>query len=68
MDRNTENFILKILGKIKSDCAVLFISHRLQNLPKIADTIYVLEKGTIQASGNHDQLLESINFYSEYWL
>ncbi len=67
MDRNTENFTLGLLHKIKNNCAVFFISHRLNTLKIIADTIYILENKTITTSGNHQSLMQSDNFYSEYW-
>lgn len=67
MDRNTENFTMRLLQKIKPNCAILFISHRLNKLKNIADIIYILENKTISKFGNHQQLMESRNFYSEYW-
>ncbi|QLC67279.1 peptidase domain-containing ABC transporter [Flavobacterium sp. LPB0248] len=67
MDRNTENFTMQLLQKVKRNCAVLFISHRLHKLKNIADTIYILENKTISKSGNHEELMKDINFYSEYW-
>ena len=67
MDRNTENFTLEILQKLKINCAILFISHRLNILKNIADTIYILENKTISEFGNHQKLMETENFYSEYW-
>jgi ABC-type bacteriocin/lantibiotic exporter with double-glycine peptidase domain len=68
MDRNTENFSIALLEKIKPNCAIFFISHRLHTLKKIADTIYVLENGTITSTGSHEELVETQNFYSSYWL
>jgi ABC-type bacteriocin/lantibiotic exporter with double-glycine peptidase domain len=67
MDRNTEKFSMELLEKIKSNCAIFFISHRLNTLKSIADEIYVLENKTITHHGNHEQLLQTNNFYSEYW-
>lgn len=67
MDRNTEQFTIDLLQKVKKDCAVFFISHRLNMLKNIADTIYILENRTISVSGNHQKLMETDNFYSEYW-
>ncbi len=67
MDRNTEQFTIDLLQKIKKDCAIFFISHRLNMLKNIADTIYILENKTISVSGNHQKLMETDNFYSEYW-
>lgn len=67
MDRNTEQFTINVLQKVKKDCAIFFISHRLNMLKNIADTIYILEKKTISVSGNHKTLMDTNNFYSEYW-
>ncbi len=67
MDRNTEKFTINLLSKLKNDIAVLFISHRLHTLKNMADRIYVLEEGNITSSGNHQKLLETTNFYSEFW-
>ncbi|WP_175418915.1 peptidase domain-containing ABC transporter [Aureibaculum algae] len=67
MDRNTEKFTINLISKLKKDIAVLFISHRLHTLKNTADRIYVLENGIITSQGNHELLLESTNFYSEFW-
>lgn len=67
MDRNTEKFSMELLEKIKPNCAIFFISHRLNTLKNIADEIYVLEYKTITHYGNHKQLLKTNNFYSQYW-
>lgn len=67
MDRKTEQFVLELLNKLKSELTIIFISHRLHSLPKIADRIYVLEDGIISNSGNHNQLMEAKNFYSDFW-
>lgn len=42
MDRKTEKFVLDLLNRLKSELSIVFISHRLHSLPKIADKIYVL--------------------------
>ncbi len=67
MDRNTENFTMNLFEKIKPNCAILFISHRLNTLKKFADTIYVLDKKTITHFGTHNELMQNNNFYSDYW-
>ncbi|WP_445914500.1 peptidase domain-containing ABC transporter [Yeosuana sp.] len=67
MDRKTEQFVLELLNKLKAELTIIFISHRLHSLPKIADRIYVLENGLIADFGNHEKLMESKNFYSEFW-
>ena len=67
MDRNTENFTMNLFEKIKPNCAIFFISHRLNALKNIADIIYVLDNKTITHFGNHNELMQTDNFYSEYW-
>jgi ABC-type bacteriocin/lantibiotic exporter with double-glycine peptidase domain len=67
MDRNTEKFVLNLLKRLKSEFSIIFISHRLHSLPKIADRIYVLENGTISHHGNHNELYKTSNFYSDFW-
>ncbi len=67
MDRNTEQFILKLLNELKSSMAIIFITHRLHILKNLCDRIYLMEQGTISRSGNHKALLTSANLYSNYW-
>ena len=67
MDRKTEKFVLNLLKKLKSELTIIFISHRLHSLPQIANTIYVLENGVISNFGNHKKLMETANFYSDFW-
>ncbi|WP_318308365.1 peptidase domain-containing ABC transporter [Flagellimonas crocea] len=67
MDRKTEQFVLNLLNKLKSELTVIFISHRLHSLPKITHKIYVIEDGIVSDSGNHGKLMESKNFYSDFW-
>lgn len=67
MDRNTENFTIELLEKVKKNCAIFFISHRLNKLKAVADIIYIIENKTISESGNHKKLMETTNFYSDYW-
>jgi ATP-binding cassette subfamily B protein len=70
MDRITEKFTLNLLRKLKNEMGIgiVFISHRLHSLKTNADRIYVLEKGTIENQGTHEELLQKNNFYSQFWL
>lgn len=67
MDRKTEKFSIELISKLKEQMGVLFISHRLETLKKYADSIYVLENGETIINGSHEKLLETANFYSDYW-
>ncbi|WP_340075571.1 peptidase domain-containing ABC transporter [Leptobacterium sp. I13] len=68
MDRKTEKFVLSLLNRLKSDMAIIFISHRLHSLKKIADRIYVIEERQTSDFGTHEQLMNSKNFYSDFWI
>ena len=67
LDRLSERFVLDLLLRLKSEMAILFISHRIHTLRSIADCIYILEKGHFTHAGTHGQLLETENMYSDYW-
>ena len=68
MDRHTEAFVHRILNQIKRDSLTLFISHRLHSLQHFADRICILENGTVKHSGTHNQLMQTQNFYSDFFL
>lgn len=67
MDRQSEQFVLQLLNRLKNEVAVIFITHRLHVLKSFCDRIYILEDGVIKNSGNHAELLGSPNLYSSYW-
>lgn len=68
LDRHSEQFVLDLVKRLRPQMAVLFITHRLHTLRSISDYIYVIEKGTFIAEGTHEQLLQSQNMYSDYWV
>jgi bacteriocin ABC transporter, ATP-binding/permease protein, putative len=68
MDRHTEAFVHRILNEIKRDSLTLFISHRLHSLQHFADRICILENGTVSHSGTHNHLMQTQNFYSDFFL
>lgn len=67
MDRRTERMICDLLLQLKKERIVVFVTHRLETAKRIGDLIYVIDRGRIQASGTHAELMQSQNFYSEYW-
>ena len=64
MDRNTENFILALLQKLKSKMSILMVTHRIKTAQR-CDRIYILENGTITQAGSPAELMLTSNFYSE---
>ncbi|WP_407524329.1 peptidase domain-containing ABC transporter [Lacibacter sp. MH-610] len=67
MDRESELFVLQLLQRLKSQMAIILITHRLHVLKSFCDRIYLLDRGSIASTGNHDTLLQSDNLYSRYW-
>lgn len=67
MDRETERFVLHLLQQLKTQMAIVMITHRLHVLKTFCDRIYLLDKGFIHTAGNHDTLLLTDNLYSRYW-
>jgi ATP-binding cassette subfamily B protein len=67
LDRNTEAFLLSLLGKLKSEMGILVLTHRLSTAQR-SDEIFVLSQGATVTSGNHQQLLaHGDNLYALAW-
>ncbi|MET3128344.1 ATP-binding cassette subfamily B protein [Arcicella rosea] len=47
MDNNTENFVLNLLEKLKSEIGIFMVTHR-NSIAEKSDNIYVLENGVIE--------------------
>lgn len=66
VDNKTERYLLEqIFNNLRSE-STLIVSHRASVLEKV-DHILVLQDGEIVAQGNHQQLLETSDFYRETW-
>lgn len=63
MDRETEKFVLNLLNKLKSEMAIVLITHRLQTV-KIADRVYVIEDGKTVLGDTPMNLVKGNNFFS----
>jgi ATP-binding cassette, subfamily C, bacteriocin exporter len=67
LDRKTEEFVLKLLKKLKDKMSILFITHRIHILKDFADMIYILEDQMMVDSGSHETLLKTDNLYGNFW-
>jgi len=60
IDTETEQLIQRSLSIISKKCTTIVIAHRLSTIKK-ADSIYVLDDGTVVESGNHRSLYAKQN-------
>ena len=67
LDSSTEKEIQKNLESVSKDKTTLIIAHRLSTIED-ADIIYVLDKGRIVDSGQHEKLLKKCKLYSQFHL
>ena len=66
IDVESENDIMAQIHALAKTKTVILISHRLANVAG-ADNIYVLDKGNIVESGNHNNLLDADGAYAKLW-
>jgi ATP-binding cassette, subfamily C, bacteriocin exporter len=67
MDRESEMTITGILNKIKAEKGILLITHRINLIKQLCDYIYILQDGTINCYGTHNELVHNDNIYQKYW-
>lgn len=66
VDPDSEASIQQALNALAADKTVLVVAHRLHTV-RHADSIVVLDGGTISAQGTHDQLLRGGGLYPALW-
>ncbi len=66
IDVESENDIMAQIHGLAKTKTVILISHRLANVVS-ADNIYVLDKGNVVESGDHNTLLSSSGAYAKLW-
>jgi len=66
LDSETEEKIQKALDKLTLNKTTVVIAHRLSTILN-SDKIYVMEKGIVMDSGNHEELLTKSDTYKNYY-
>ena len=66
VDSETEELIQEAIEKLMEGRTSLVIAHRLSTIQK-ADRIIVLDRGEIQESGTHEELLRHGGFYAQLY-
>jgi len=64
VDTETEETILQNLKRVTKNSTTIIVSHRISSV-KNADTIFVLDSGTIIQKGSHNQLINTDGYYKE---
>ncbi len=64
MDIESEQLVQKALAQVSSNRTGILIAHRLATV-KAADVIFVLHKGCLIESGNHEALMDQNGFYAK---
>jgi len=66
VDTNTEKEIIRNLGSYSKGITTIVISHRISSFIK-ADNIFVLDKGRIESSGTHRELIKKSEIYKSIY-
>ena len=66
LDSETEEKIQKALDKLILNKTTVVIAHRLSTILN-SDKIYVMDKGMVIDSGNHEELLNKSDTYKNYY-
>ena len=66
IDVESENDIMREIHALAKRKTVILISHRLANVTA-SDNIYVMDKGCVVESGNHEELLKIGKTYATLW-
>ena len=66
IDSETEQSVGNAITELKQGRTTLIIAHRLSTI-KNADNIFVLNKGVVVESGNHEQLLQKDGVYKKMY-
>lgn len=66
LDNNSQEFIKKSIDNLVKNHTIVIVAHRLSTIID-ADVIYVIDKGRVIASGTHNQLLTSCDYYKNLY-
>ena len=66
MDTENESLMQKAIGSLVQGKTLIVVAHRLRTIVN-ADTIVVIENGSVESTGTHTELLEKSALYRSMW-
>jgi ATP-binding cassette, subfamily B, bacterial len=66
LDAISEEIVFNALKKLRAGRTTIVIAHRLSTI-RDADRILVLDRGKVQASGRHEDILKTSDLYRRMW-
>jgi ATP-binding cassette, subfamily B, bacterial MsbA len=66
LDAETEDKIQKAINFLTKGRTTIVIAHRLSTILN-SDKIYVIDKGSVESEGKHEELLKSSNVYRNFY-
>ena len=66
LDNESQEYIKKTIDDLVKDHTIVIVAHRLSTIVD-ADVINVIDKGTLKASGTHEELLKNSDVYKKLY-
>ncbi len=66
LDNVNQEMIKETLNELAENHTVVMVAHRLSTIVD-ADIIFVIDKGSVVASGKHKELLKKCDIYKELY-
>ncbi len=66
LDTETEEKIQKAISELTKNKTTVVIAHRLSTILN-SENIYVIDKGIVNASGNHEELMKNSTLYKNFY-
>ncbi len=67
LDAISEASCIKVLEKYLANMKGIIISHKMNLIAQIADTICVMENGSVSQQGTHENLIHTNGLYRKLW-